>query len=310
MKDFVTRVALALVFVPGMQQSAIAQTCSCAGIPVLTTIDTSATQAGEFFINYTSEYHKTNDLVSGSKEVSDITGRDRSSLSYVVSASYALTDRWAVSTLISYVEHTRDIAGSFFGETTSSDLGDSVILARYTPLFITPFSRDELSLGLGLRIPTGENDAKNNGIVLSEDMQPGLGATGKLAWASYTHAFNQAATLQFNATASYIDNEENDRDYAFGNELNVSLGVSQSIGTKFSYAAMVRYRKAKNDSRLGFTIFNSGGKWLDFVPSVQYFVSDNLAVGLSGRVPISRDLNGTLQFTTSYSYALSLTYGF
>lgn len=307
----ILKLALLALLIFSLQIPAFAATCSCAGIPLLTSIDTSATEKGQLFINYTTEYHQINDLVSGSQNVRDETGRDRNSFSQVISASYALTDHWSVSALVSYIKHNRTISASFLGKTTTSGIGDSVILARYTPLFITPFSRHELSLGLGVRIPTGEDDFTiDGGITASEDMQPSVGAVGEILWTSYAYAFNQAATLQFNASANYTYNEENDRNYAFGREFNFAFGLSQSIGTRFGYSAALRYRTTRADRRSGFEIPNTGGKWLDFIPAIQYAVTDGLNVGLFGRIPVARNLKGALQFTTSYSYGLSLTYGF
>ena len=216
---------------------------------------------------------------------------------------------WSVSALASYVQHSRDIGISFLGETTSSGIGDSVLLVRYSPLSITPFSRHSLSLGLGARIPTGEDEARDP-FLLSEDMQPSTGAVGKIAWSSYSYEFNQAATLQLFASTNFTWNEENDRKYAFGDEFNFALGISQKLGARFGYSAALRYRTTKPDRRLGFEIPNTGGKWLDFVPVVQYSFTDSLAIAFSGRIPVVRDLNGALQFTTSYSYAVSLSYGF
>jgi hypothetical protein len=301
---------LLMLLMLGIQLPAYAATCSCAGVPLLSAINTSASEPGQLFINYSTEDHQINDLVSGPDDVSDETRRDRAAYSQVVSASYALTDRWAVSALVSHIEHSRTVGSSFLGNTTASGFGDSVILARYTPLFITPFSRHEVSLGLGMRLPTGVDDAKNNGITLSEDMHPSVGAVGKILWASYSYAFNQAATLQFNASANHTFNEENDRDYSFGDEFNFAFGISQSIGTKFGYSAAFRYRSTRRDRRIGFQIPNTGGKWLDFVPAVQYAVTDELTIGLNGRIPVARNLNDALQFTTSYSYGVSATYGF
>jgi hypothetical protein len=276
---------------------------------LLSYIDTSATEQGQLFLNYTAEDHEISDLVSGTRDVPDETGRERHSFSHVLSGSYAFTDRWSVSGLVSYVEHVRRISTSFLGETTSSGIGDSVVLARYTPIAITPFSRHQLSLGAGARIPTGDDDA-GAGFVLSEDMQPGIGAYGAIVWASYSYAFNQAATLQFHTSANYTHNGENDRKYQFGHDFYLSAGMSQSVNTWFSYSAGLRYRSAQGDRRAGFEIPNTGGEWLDFIPAVRFGVSDRFSVALSGRYPLWRDLNGTLQFTTSYSYALSLTYGF
>jgi hypothetical protein len=302
---------LLVLLIFDLQTSAFAATCSCAGVPLLTFIDISAIEKGDLFISYAAENHQINDLVSGSDDVKDETGRNRDSFSQVLSASYAFTDRWSVSALVSYVEHNREISSSFLGKTTSSGIGDSVVLARYTPMFITPFSRHELSLGLGIRIPTGEDSfVSDNGFTLSEDMQPSTGAVGGIVWTSYSYALNQAATLKLTTSANYTHNEENDRKYAFGNEFNYAFGFSQSLGARFGYSAALRYRTTQADSRFGFTIPNTGGKWLDFAAAVQYSITDRLKLGLSGRIPVARELDGALQFTTSYSYALSLSYGF
>lgn len=284
-------------------------TCSCAGVPLLSAIDSSSTEPGDVYINFTTENHEISDLVQGRDDIPDETGRERSSLSQVVSATYGIADRWSVSALVSYIEHSRNVGSSFIGEQKTSGLGDSVLLLRYTPSYITPFSRHEVSLGIGARLPLGKDDAGGL-IAFSEDMQPSVGAVGKIFWSSYSYAFNQAATLQLNASANYTLNDGgNDRGYAFGDELNVAVGLSQSIGTKFGYSAGLRYRTTNADQRFSFNIPNTGGEWLDFVPALQYGVTDNLNIGLSGRIPIARKLDGALQFTTSYSYALSLTYG-
>jgi len=276
---------------------------------LLAAIDTSATEKGQFFLSYSAENHQISDLVSGSDDVNDETDRDRHSFSQVLSASYALTDHWAVSALVSYVEHSRTIGSSFLGTTTTSGLSDSVVLARYSPFSITPFSRHALSLGVGVRIPTGDDDFGDT-FVLSEDMQPSTGAYGEILWSSYSYAFNQAATMQLNVSANYTFNGENDRKYSFGDEFNFYTGFSQSIGTKFGYSAALRYRTTRADRRFDFIIPNTGGQWLDFVPAVQYAFTDRLNLGLSGRIPLARKLNGVLQFTTSYAYTLSLSYGF
>ena len=307
LRSFKTAVLVLLIF--SVQIPAYAATCSCAGVPLLAAIDTSATEKGQFFLSYSAENHQISDLVSGSDDVNDETDRDRHSFSQVLSASYALTDHWAVSALVSYVKHSRTIGSSFLGTTTTSGLSDSVVLARYSPFSITPFSRHALSLGVGVRIPTGDDDFGDT-FVLSEDMQPSTGAYGEILWSSYSYAFNQAATMQLNVSANYTFNGENDRKYSFGDEFNFYTGFSQSIGTKFGYSAALRYRTTRADRRFDFIIPNTGGQWLDFVPAVQYAFTDRLNLGLSGRIPLARKLNGVLQFTTSYAYTLSLSYGF
>lgn len=297
-----------LISVLSLPAPGYSATCSCAGAPLLSAIDTSASEAGDLFVNTTSEQHEISDLVQGTDDIPDEAGRERSSLSHTLSFSYGLSDRWAVSGLVSYIEHSRNVGTSFFGEQKSSGLGDGILMLRYTPLYITPFSRHELSLGLGARLPIGKDDA--GGVIsFSEDMQPGVGAPGTVFWAGHNYAFNQAATVTLNTSAYYtLNEEENDRNYKFGNEFVVGLGVGHSVNTKFSYSAGLRYRTTEPDERFGFDFPNTGGEWVDFIPALQYAATNNLTVAVSGRIPVHRKLDGALQFTTSYSYALSFTY--
>ncbi|MDG2177071.1 MAG: hypothetical protein P8M72_13210 [Gammaproteobacteria bacterium] len=272
-------------------------------------MDTSSTESGKFYFNYTAEVHEIGDLVQGSSEINDETNRERSSLSQVFSGSYGISDHWTISALVSHVEHKRRIGLSFKGEQRSSGIGDSVILIRYSPFYITPFSRNELSVGLGVRLPTGDNEA-GGVIALSEDMQPGTGANGTILWGSYSHSFNQPGTWQFHSSLNYTFNEGNDRKYSFGDQFNLASGVSWHNSNKLGLSGTLRYRWTNADERSGFTIPNTGGQWLDFVPAIQYTVNDKFGISLSGRIPLKRELEGVLQFTTSYSYALAFSYAY
>ena len=300
-----------LVLVSSMSAHHVeAATCSCAGAPLLSSLDASSIEKGDLFFNLVSEYHEMSDLVRGSTEITDETDRSRSSVSQILSFNYGISERWNVSGLLSYIEHSRAVGQSIAGEQTSSGLGDGVVLFRYTPLFITPFSRHEVSLGFGARLAVGKDDARGAFFTLSEDMQPSVGAAGAIAWLSHSYAFNQASTLTLNTSANYTWNdEENKRSYTFGDEVNFAVAISHNPTTRFGYSAGLRYRTTNSDTRFGGAIPNTGGEWLDFVPGLSYKISDDINVGLSGRIPVHRKLDGALQFTTSYSYALSFTYG-
>ncbi len=293
-----------------MPESVLSATCSCAGTPLMGALDTSATEQGDLFLSFTSEFHEISDLVEGSSQIDDETDRRRSSVSQALAINYGLSDRWGLSALVSYIEHEREVGQSFFGRQKTSGLGDSVIMLRYTPRYITPFSRQQVSLGLGARLPTGKDNAGSL-IRFSEDMQPSTGAAGAILWASHSYAFNQAATRVLTSSVFYTNNEkENDRDYVFGDQLVATADFSQNFTNGLSYSIGLRYQHTTEDQRFDFDVPNTGGQWLDFTPSISYAFDNGLDVGLSGRVPLKRKLNGVLQFTTSYAYALSFTFGF
>ena len=70
------------------------------------------------------------------------------------------------------------------------------------------------------------------------------------------------------------------------------------------------YRTADRDQRSSVDIPNTGGEWLDALPAVQYHVSDTLAIKAAAKIPIYRNLNDQLQFTTKFAFRLSLSYVF
>ncbi len=74
-------------------------------VPLLSSIDVSTTEVGDFYFNFTAEVHEINDPVGGTKEIKDQTRRERSTLSQVISVTDGLTDNWSVSGLVSYAVH-------------------------------------------------------------------------------------------------------------------------------------------------------------------------------------------------------------
>ena len=148
------------------------------------------------------------------------------------------------------------------------------------------------------------------GILLAEDMQPSTGAWGGIGWLNYTYSFNQADTVRAYSTLSYSYNGENDRNYRFGHEGIVELGGSYHPRPQWGLLAGMRYRHTERDERNSVEVPNTGGEWIDFVPAIQYHFTDSLAGKLGATLPVWRDLNDSLQFTTKYAAHLSLSYVF
>jgi long-subunit fatty acid transport protein len=161
-----------------------------------------------------------------------------------------------------------------------------------------------------VKIPLGEDEATQNGIILSEDMQPSSGSYSALAWGYLGYAFDQSAQTQIFISSNFSLNQENDRNYANGDEFNISIGGSYTMKEKWGFVAQLRYRTTESDERNGDPIPNTGGEWIDFVPSVQYRINDKSGVNLSLRIPLYRNLDGALQFTTSSAATLGYSYAF
>ena len=290
-----------------MSLPAAAATCSCAGVPLLGTMNLASPNSDQWFLGITYEYHDVSDLVSGSSTVPDTTGRDRTVQAVVVEVSRGLTNKWSFSALLAAVEHVR-IVGGFKDRATG--LGDAILMLKFAPVSITPYSRNALAFGVGSRIPVGVDDANRFGITLAEDMQPSTGAFGAIAWMYAARALNQADSARIYASLSHTQNGTNDREYQFGHETTVAVGGSYWTQSPFALNLELLYRHAERDQRNSVDIPNTGGQWFDIVPAVQYHVTDALAVEASAKIPLKRDLNDQLQFTTKYAFLLSFSYVF
>ncbi len=290
-----------------MSSPTFASTCSCASVPLLGTMQSASPNDNQWFLATTYEFHDVSELVAGSSTIPDQTGRERQSQALVFEISRGLTQKWSVSALLSAVEHEREIGGQ---NDTASGVGDAVVMLKYSPASISVYSKNTLTLGLGSRLPLGEDDASNQFTTLAEDLQPSTGAYAGLLWAYYARALNESAGAQVYVSASHTINGDNDRNYHFGDSTSIALGGSYQTQTPWGFGLEMLYRHAKRDERNSVEIPNTGGDWLDIVPAVQYHATETLALKASIKIPVARDLNDSLQFTTRYAARLSMSYLF
>lgn len=294
--------ALALVPLP-----TLAQSCSCAAVPLLGSMELASPYEGQWYLATTYEYHDVSDLVAGSDSIPDLTGRERTSEAVIIEASRGITNKWSISALLSAVEHNREVRGT---KTSSSGIGDAMLMVKYAPKTISPYSDTSLTFGVGARIPVGTDDATHQGVELSEDMQPSTGAFGGVIWAYWARALNESKGARIYASASYSQNGENSRDYAFGENVILTFGGAYQTLSPWGFSLDLLYRNAERDRRDSVDIPNTGGKWLELIPAVQYHVTETLALNAAAKLPLARDLNDQLQFTTKFAFRISLSYVF
>jgi len=296
--------AATLIFATG---ESAATTCSCANVPLLGTMELGTPGDGKWFLASTYEFHDASKLVSGSSSVPDATGRDRTTDALVFELSRGLSEKISFSALLATVRHNRTVGGI---QDEASGLGDAIVMFKYSPASISLYSRNALSFGVGARLPIGEDSASSGGIVLAEDLQPSTGAYASLLWVYAAHALNESASARLYANATFTNNGQNERDYQFGHETTASIGASYQTQSPWGFNAELLYRQTDRDERASVAIPNTGGQWLDFVPAVQYHINDSLALRASAKVPLSRDLNDQLQFSTKYAVRLTVSYIF
>lgn len=290
-----------------------AQTCSCAGTPLLSSQSTGASSAGNLLFGLTYEYHDISDVYNGTVRLQDETV-SRITQSTLFEISYGLTDRLSVSGTFSFVNKVRNtglhLPGG--GETvTASGIGDGVILLRYNILQQTLWNRYHFSAGGGMKTPFGSTSLTNNGFAMNADMQPGTGAWDGVLWANTAVSLLPFSKANLSLLASYRQTGTNSRftdndNYRFGNELILNFGVGNRLFTdKLSYQLSARYRSTRSDQLNGVKQVNTGGKWISIIPAVNYGLSEKITASVSARVPVLQDLGGT-QPTTFYAISGSI----
>jgi hypothetical protein len=293
-----------LSFIPSQ---AVAQTCSCAAVPILGSMQLASPKSNQWFLGTTYDFHDASELVAGSSTVPDRTGRDRTSQALIVELSRGLSEKWSFSAMLSAVDHYREVNGN---KASASGLGDAIAMIKYSPRSISLYSDTALSFGIGARLPIGVDDATRLGVDLAEDMQPSTGAYAGMVWGYWAKALNDSKGARIYAGASYTRNGDNKRDYAFGQDTTVTLGGAYQTQTPWGFNLELLYRKADRDQRDSVDIPNTGGVWLDIAPAVQYHLTESLALKAAATIPVARNLNDQLQFSTKYAFRLSMSYVF
>ncbi len=291
--------------------------CSCGGPPLLSSLESPSTAAGVWQFGLTTEYSSVSDFVTFKTQLDDDV-RDRTVASGLLQVDYGLTDRITISGLVSFLQQERTTFAEFSGQSEflrTSGVGDAMLLVKYSLLNPTALSRSQLALGGGVRSPLGRSRLLNNNqTLIAATMQPGTGAWDGILWGSATSILDRRRGVNVFASATYRITSSNSSffgdgigGYRFGNEFLTTFGAGIRQSSRLDYTAGLRYRSTRIDQSLDFPADNSGGKWLNFSPGVNFKLTDVVALRGSGQIPLWRELRGT-QYTTSYSLSFSIFY--
>jgi len=286
-----------------------AATCSCAGVSLSNSVNLSQFSAEQWQVSINFTKIDISDLVAGSRQITDQTGRFRKTDSLILQTTYGFNEHWAITGIVSQIEHQRNNQSANSVLEKSSGIGDSMLLLSYSPQKLSPFNKNEFAFGIATRLATGKNN-QGSPIVFSEDMQPGEGAQGQSLWFHYARSFNQQADLQFYFNANYSHMGTNNRKYSFENEWSLSSGVYYQYSDSWSTSGGLKYRQADRHTRFGFDIPNTGGQWIDLELSFNFPINQQTSLSFSTIQPVSRNLNDALQFTTKNSYSVGISYLF
>ncbi len=237
---------------------------------------------------------------------------------------YGVSERFTLALLVPYVKKIQQT--NRFGRRVAEGIGDVALFGRYEVVSPREAHEPSLSLGLGLKFPTGSTDEPGTDQrTLPPAFQAGSGAYDLVPTLSYFQAFKKVAL--FGSTFWRIPLEDNKRGYRFGEEIELHFGVAVPLPVwkgRLELIAYVDYLHSEHDEdsrgilpgrlRDGTTVLNTGGDFLDITPGLRLRLSPRLTIQTRLFVAIIEDWNGfrpanvgqvapdlTSQFSLSYS---------
>ena len=292
-----------------------AQTCCSGGVPIAANVGLPSGDKGslQLTLNYDLNVLKT--LMDGSNELEDRL-RERKTKSFLLGASYSITDRFSVDGFISHVTQERIITpnGLRTDHVETNGIGDAVFLFKYK-LTDPQKQATQLVAGLGVKLPTGASDLRNNGITLNADLQPGSGAWDGILWGNFIQNLKFRPTMNFISTVTFRLTGENDdyfgtQVYELGDELQIRAGVSDRITIKnliLDPSLTFRYRMARQDINDGTDLPNTGGDWIFIIPALSYNIAPGFSVNATTELPLFARVDGT-QLSPSFRFNFGVFY--
>jgi len=236
------------------------------------------------------------------RETGDITSqnRDLSVTAVPLVLAYGFSPKLALFGVLPYVDKRMDISmGNKRIRRQTKGLGDGKFFARYT-VYQADKPGDSLRIApfLGLKVPTGVLNKRDDLGVLPHPLQLGSGSWDPFAGITLTHQtldweLDSAASYQMNNKASGFEFGDIVRfDASF--QYRVLPQSLDNIGVPaFVYAVLESNLIWKGKNKIsGATDINSGGTTWNLVPGLQY-VTRRYVLETAIQLPVVQRLNGT-----------------
>lgn len=215
-------------------------------------------------------------------------------------ADYGVTRRFTASLLVPYVRKHQSTKK--FGDRVAQGIGDVALFGRYAVRLPSHVNDPTVSLGLGVKFPTGSTDQPSDKPDLPPAMQVGSGAYDLIPTVSYYQRFNG---YDLYGSAVYRVPVQSHNGYKFGRELQLHFGTRVPLGAaggRFALLGSLDYTTEQHDQdnngilpaklRNGTEVINTGGRFLDFTPGVSVALTRTVSLQARFMIPIYQDWNG------------------
>jgi len=296
-----------IILVIGLSATAYGQNCCAPSVPPQGVLGETVALPQTLEVGMHYEYLRSNGLYEGSSRIDDPGNTTTEWKRLTLTMSYGITSRFGVATIVPYLwkEKNRDLPEvDRYLENTTEGFGDVTVLVRYSPIARDFVTYRELSVGLGVKLPTGATDCRNFGFLLPEELQPGTGSWDFQGSVSFYQGFEP---VDFFVSGTYSVMTEHD-GYEFGNSFSylatAGIHVHERVDVSAAVSGMVRGK----DREDGEAVESTGRHQLWLVPGVQVLaIPEKLRLQAFLELPIYQHFDG-YQVGSDFSLRLTAVY--
>lgn len=290
------------------------QTCCTGGVPYLGAFRVPSLLHKQIGLNISYSYNQNADLYTARKRIANNSIK-RIVSTMLLQSDYGISDKLSISVVLPYIIQSEQLdLSTRIQEITNHGFGDMSLWGTYK----SEFGMSILALSMALKIPNGYTDADDpeNGIVYPLSFQTGSGSWDfilniyndlPIGNEERFHWINQLA-IKLNTKGKKFDAHS---EYRFGHVVQYfSSGNYQWIVGKSlldTFFGINFQKRFKDAFQGGYENENTGGEWIFLSCGFNYQYNPRLGVGISGLLPVFRNVNG-LQLTTSKQMNLTIGY--
>jgi hypothetical protein len=308
-----TRILVVVLTLVGCKTGSVsAQGCCTPGTSALTGAERGVSSLRILKVALNYQYNQLNQAYQGNTPVEDVLSRTATVQTANLDLEYGLGERVSALAIVSFgMKRRRFTTTSAVGnitETTeyrTSGLDDITLIGKYQLVKPSLFSAFEIAVGGGAKLPVGSYTAREKGVRLSIDLQPGTGAADLLGWFFFSRNFLKSHAA-LSASLLYRYTGANPDGYKFGNEWLPTLAIQYNPTTWLGFSLMARTRIADKDFAEGRFLPSTGGEIYSLVPTILYR-EGRLAFRAYQQIPVFRNLAGPqLSLTKVFGAELQL----
>lgn len=271
-----------------LQPARVAACSVCAAGDPLVAASDSASDAGEIRLALETEWltaSAASDHHPGAQE-------DLEQGTLRLLGVYSPVDALNLVVQVPLVRKELTVTGGMADPSAQEGLGDVEVAARWFFWDRTDFSRmrhQSAALSAGTSLPTGEDEAAQDGVPLDPHAQLGTGGFGP--YAGILYRLEQSA---WHAFASFTGRlrTESEAGYRYGSSLHWSLHGQRQLGGGVAVGLGVDGRWAARDEHDGVAQENTGGLVLAVVPALHASLFGDAWLSVRAQVPFATGLYG------------------